>query len=104
LQRAFISEVLEDILTKRPYSQYLSFFLLKGDSFDALQLDLSKLTRHCLRTLSAEDLMQLAHNPETREDMKILEARYSVYDVEGTSIDSDLAKIIFRFVNEAKPI
>ena len=36
--------------------------------------------------------------------MKIFEARYSVYNVEGNSLDSDLAKIIYRFVKEAKVI
>jgi hypothetical protein len=46
--------------------------------------------------------MQLAHNPETKEQMKLFEARYSVYDAEGDSFDSNLAKIIYRFVNEAK--
>lgn len=49
--------LVEEILTKRPYVKHLTLALFEG----ALpkSLDSAKLARECLKSLTAEDLIQL---------------------------------------------
>jgi hypothetical protein len=59
VKRAFITGIIEEVLTKKPYNKHLVLNLIEGN-FKSSQ-DLPKLARECLKSLTSEDLMQLAY-------------------------------------------
>ena len=66
-RRNFSITLVEDILTKRPFTKYVAFLLLAGNSASlygessgfSSWFDLIKLSRECLKNLTAEDLKQM---------------------------------------------
>jgi hypothetical protein len=61
--------------------------------------DLSKLARECLKSLISEDLRQLFIAHATV--MSDFEQYYS--DIQGSSLENELAKIVLRYTKEGKP-
>jgi hypothetical protein len=60
--------------------------------------DVNKAARECLKNISSEDLLQLYYN---YSDMADFEKKYQ--NVQGDSFENQLAKIMNRYKNEAKP-
>jgi hypothetical protein len=58
LRLSYVTSILEETLTKRPYSKHLAVLLLQGELVN--QLDSSRLARECLTNLTSEDFMQLS--------------------------------------------
>lgn len=57
IKKNFVTSIIEETLTKRPYTKQMVLLLLEG-SF-AKTFDLTKLTRECLKNLISEDFMQI---------------------------------------------
>jgi hypothetical protein len=103
LRRVFSLALVEDVLTKRPYSKVLALTLLNLTSDLRTQgqqwFDLAKLARECLKSLTGEDFRQLYISH--REVMNEFEGFY--IDINGNGVDNELAKIVMRYGKEGKP-
>jgi hypothetical protein len=103
LRRLFSLSLVEDVLTKRPFSKVLALTLLNLTSDLRTQgsqwFDLAKLARECLKSLTGEDFRQLYIRH--REVMHEFEEFYT--DINGSAVDNELAKIVMRYGKEGKP-
>ena len=102
LRRVFSLALVEDIITKRPYSKVFALDLLNISSNlrnSQQWFDLAKLSRECLKSLTGEDFRQLYI--QHREVMASFEAFYT--DINGSTVDHELAKIVLRYGKEGKP-
>lgn len=97
LRHHYVSNILEETLTKRPYAKHLTALLLQRDLMTTV--DGSKLTRECLKNLTSEDLMQLSH----MEGVSMVEYERAYPNVQGSAYENELAKIMLRYNNEGKP-
>lgn len=103
LRRVTSIALVEDVLTKRPYSKVLALTLLNpsselrtGDTW----FDLAKLARECLKSLTGEDFKQIYISH--REVMRDFEGYYT--EIAGPSaLENELAKIVMRYGKEGKP-
>jgi hypothetical protein len=57
-KRQYISNIIEECLTRRPYSKHLVCVLI--ESTLKSEKDLPRLAKECLKNVTSEDLMQLA--------------------------------------------
>ena len=89
--------IIEEVLTKKPFVKHLLTVLLEGSI--SSDLDLVKITRECLKNLTAEDFMQLAQ----RDLQSMLDYERKYFDIQGTDFENELAKIMLRFGNEGRP-
>ncbi len=103
LRRLYSLSLVEDVLTKRPFSKVLALTLLNLSSDLRTQgsqwFDLAKLARECLKSLTGEDFRQLYIRH--REVMQEFEDFY--IDINGSAVDNELAKIVMRYGKEGKP-
>lgn len=101
LRRTYSMCIVEDIFTMRPFTKHLAFVLLERREDVFIDwYDIIKLSRECLKNLTAEDLRQihiLAGNPT----MAYFERTYN--DINGGTVDNELSKIVLRYVKEGKP-
>lgn len=67
--------IIEDCLTKKPYAKILVLTLLEDPSLNDGRVDVARVVRQCVKTLSSEDLVQLGS--AQREKMTEFERRYS---------------------------
>jgi len=63
------------------------------------EFDLARLARECLKNLSGEDLRQLYSEHEG----VIAEFEGQYTEVQGSSLENELAKIMSRYAKEGKP-
>jgi hypothetical protein len=67
VKKSFITGIIDEVFTKKPYNKHLVLNLIEG-SLKSAQ-DLPKLARECLKSLTSEDLMQLAiYDSQTMAD------------------------------------
>lgn len=98
VRKNFSISLVEDVLTKKPYTKPATMILLNGGIARNL-FDVAKIARECLKNLSSEDLFHLFL--EDKEGMGELERRYN--DIQGNNVENELAKILLRYVNEGRP-
>lgn len=61
--KLFVKEIIEDILTKRPFSKHSTLLLLDTNQFPTIQQgEIAKLARECFKNLTSEDFMHLAQS------------------------------------------
>lgn len=101
LRRIISIALVEDVITKRSYGKVLALTLLNFTSElrEGQWYDLAKLARECLKSLTGEDFKQLYI--QHREVMHDYEAYYT--DINGSTVDNELAKIVMRYGKEGKP-
>jgi len=102
-KRSFSITLIEEVLTKKPFTKNFALLLLdevKGSSLRAdAWFDLAKLSRECLKSLTAEELRQLFIG--NADKMSEYEAKYT--NINGSSAVNELAKIVLRYTKEGKP-
>jgi len=54
-----VRSIVDETLTKRPYAKHLAFALFEGRLTQGL--DISKLAKEILKSLTSEDLFQLSN-------------------------------------------
>ena len=54
MQKSYITSIVEETLTKRPYAKHLTMVLYEGKHTQGL--DVGKMAKECLKNLSSEDL------------------------------------------------
>jgi hypothetical protein len=59
-RKTYAISLVEEVLTKKPYGKYVSLIALNGE-LSAVDFDLAKLAKECLKALTSEDLKQLHH-------------------------------------------
>jgi secreted Zn-dependent insulinase-like peptidase len=96
-RQTYISSILEETITKRPYAKHLTILLLQGSLNK--YVDGSKLAIECLKNLTSEDFMQLYYLQG--DSMEEYERLYP--NVQGNNLENELAKIMLRYSNEGKP-
>ena len=101
LRRIYSLALVEDVLSKRPFSKVLALTLLNinSDLRQGSWFDFAKLARECLKSLTGEDFRQLYI--QHREVMQDFENYY--VNINGSAVDNELAKIVMRYVKEGKP-
>ena len=101
LRRSLSLALVEDILVKRPFTKVLAMELLNITSVvrEQSEFDLARLARECLKNLAGEDLRQLYS--EHDGVMAEFEGQYN--EVQGSSLENELAKIMSRYAKEGKP-
>lgn len=57
-KKSLISNLIDECLSRKPYSKHLLVALVEGNLKN--YAGLNKLARECLKSLTSEDLMQLA--------------------------------------------
>ena len=88
-------------MTKKPYTKFLALFLLDAETLkEGIScIDLAKVARECLKSLSSEDLMQYGQSPAAQ---LLRKAEIQFTDINGFALENELAKIIFRYEKEGK--
>lgn len=59
VRKQYVKEVVEECLTKRPYAKHLVLCIAEGGLKS--ETDLPRIARECLKHLTSEDFMQMAH-------------------------------------------
>jgi len=94
---------VEECLVKKPFVKVFAIELLTVSSLirsvSEPLFDLPFLAVECLKNLSAEDLRQL--HLEHKDMMTVFETQYN--EIQGNSLDNELAKIMSRYIKEGKP-
>ena len=72
-------QVVDECLTKKPYSKILVLTILEDPSLNERNVDLARVLKSSNKTLSSEDLMQLG--VQQRGNMTEFERRYLAYGV-----------------------
>lgn len=99
-----IREIVEDILTKKPYVEHLVVLLLKDQNIEHLEDIKVKLFRSCLRSLTSEDLMHLGWSKDSKDLMMDLAIQFNEYKQGSNELNNEKDKIIKRFEKESMPI
>ncbi len=89
---SYIKQIVEETLSKRPYSKHLVLAISKKEERLPDQV---KLTNYCLKTLVAEDFFLLHENK--KDEMEQLKRKF-----EG-DMGQEMLKIIKRYKNEGIP-
>jgi hypothetical protein len=97
-RKSFVTGVVEEVLTKRPYNRHMLFVLIENSERFQAGADLSKLVRELLKSLSSEDLMQLAH--VDAEIMADYERRFQ--NPMGEAFENEVAKIMGRYAKDGR--
>ena len=101
LRRTYSICIVEDILTVRPFTKHLALLILqRNECVSNDWYDLIKLSRECLKNLTAEDLRQIYVLAGIYQ-MAEFENKYN--DINGGNVENELSKIVLRYVKEAKP-
>src|SRR3569833_3157163 len=85
---------MDDTITKRPYVKHLTLFFFQFPTVAA-----PKTVRECLKNLTSEDFMQMAH--QEWSSMNEFEKKFK--NTQGQNTEHELAKIINRYQAEGKP-
>jgi hypothetical protein len=96
LRHSYVSSILEETITKRPYSKHLALLLLRGELTQTV--DGTRLARECLTNLTSEDFMQLSQ----MEGVGMMEYERVYPRDQGTALENELAKIMMRYSTEGK--
>ena len=97
-RKAFVAGVVDEVLTRRPYNRHTLYVLIENaDRFQA-GADLAKLARELLKSLSSEDLMQLAN--ADAETMAEYERRFQ--NPMGDAFENEIAKIMGRYAKDGR--
>lgn len=69
--------------------------------FKEIPIDQAKVARECLKSLTSEDLMQIAQSQHAQiinENERI----YSRFDLNGNQLENEIAKILSRYNKEGR--
>lgn len=108
-KRLFWHGVIEDILTRKPYVKHLALFLLETETKSAYEVEAIKLAKECIKGLTSEDLWQFhaLEQATSIPPMQTFESKYPPSMIQGqlagSKLDLELAKLIYRYITEAKP-
>ncbi|CDW87252.1 UNKNOWN [Stylonychia lemnae] len=97
LKKTQFHSLVEEQLTKRPYSQMLTLLFMEDPQLNDGKFDLAQVVRNCNKTVSSEDLMQLGQSHTQK--MNQFEQRYIQ---EGNTFEGELSKIIRRYIADSK--
>ena len=101
LRRTYSICIVEDILTVRPFTKHVALLILqRNECVSNDWYDLIKLSRECLKNLTAEDLRQIYVLAGIYQ-MAEFENKYN--DINGGTVENELSKIVLRYIKEAKP-
>jgi len=89
--------IVEDLLTKRPYAA--GFVLALASTNSPKEIDTAKYTRECLKNITSEDLINYYYFDE--QTLSDLESKYN--NTNGTNFEHELSKIVQRYRNDGKP-
>lgn len=96
IKRNFVSGIIEDTLTKKPYAKIYAGLLFENKFLNVV--DPTKAAIECLKNLISEDFMQLAQAESER--MAEYEKKYK--NIQGNTFESELSKIVLRYQTEGK--
>lgn len=97
VKKALYTQIVETILTQRPYAQDLVLVLAELKS--VRDMDFAKLARECLKNLTGEDLYNLY--VFYGEQLNEYERIYT--NIAGNNFENEMAKLLTRYRNEGKP-
>jgi hypothetical protein len=108
-KRSVTVALVEEILTKRPFSRVLALLLLNSNEANPLRaaqwFDLARLARECLKSLTSEDLRQMhllaSVDPEAQVALDGYENAYS--NIQAAGLEGELSKIMLRYRREGYP-
>lgn len=60
LRKTYFINIVEESLSKKPFNKHLVSVLIEKFTVTVGDLDFARVARECLKTLTSEDLMQLA--------------------------------------------
>jgi len=90
--------VVEEVLTKKPFNRHMVSVLIENAERFQAGADLAKLARELLKSLTSEDLMQLAN--ADAETMAEYERRFQ--NVQGEGFENEIAKIMARYAKDGR--
>lgn len=99
VRKNYSISVVEEILTKKPFTKTFTQSLLEDNTIPRSVFDVAKLAIECLKNLTSEDLWQFYLYNE--EQMSEYERKYN--NINGSSAENELSKIIYRYANEGRP-
>lgn len=108
-RRVATTNIVEEVLTKKPFTRSLTQLLLSDSEENPLKsstwFDLAKLARECLKSLTSEDLKQIyALAQATLEAQGALETYENRYtNISQPGLDGELSKIMLRYRKEGYP-
>ena len=108
IKKHFWTQIVEEVLTRRPYAKHLAMHLL-DDPMPKNGLDLLFIARECMKQVTSEDLWMIYLQDSVLTQlnhMRFFEDQYpsSLVGKElQPNLQGELAKIVMRYSNEAKP-
>jgi hypothetical protein len=108
IKKHFWGQIVEEVLTRRPYAKHFAINLL-DDPQPRSGFDLLFIARECMKQVTSEDLWMIYIQDSVLTQlnhMRFFENQYPSTLVSKDlkpNLQGELAKIVMRYSNEAKP-